>query len=148
MIDLKKYTIKKWNYYSGFSFHPFLKCRKIEIQFEFTNSCRYFSTDTQLAEQINKLVGFGCLIHHYSSVRIGWRYNQKSRNIDLFRYEYKKGKRIPSILIGSVEIGKKETLILESKKNYYFGVYLKPYFGGEAPAPHTMNIKMGFRPLP
>lgn len=145
MID---YIIKKGSHYSGFSFKPFFRCNKIEVEVEFTESCRYYSPDAQLTEQINKLVGFGCLVHHYSSVRIGWRYNIVSRKIDLFRYEYQKGKRLPSTLIGSAEIGKKETLILESENTYYFGIYLKPYFGGKAPAPHTMEIMMGFHPLP
>ena len=99
MWGLKTYSIKKNKHYSGFRFRPFFRCREITVVFKFTDSCRYVSDDEQLTEQINKLVGFGALWHHRSSVRIGWRYCPKKDNIRLYSYKYMEGVRIQNILI-------------------------------------------------
>ena len=82
--------------------------------------------------------------HHKNSIRIGWRYNVFNDNIDLFTYEYNKGKRT-IIYMKSVKIGTPCDVSISSSKVYWFGKYLFPYFGGKAPAPHTIKISVIYR---
>jgi len=144
MVGLKTYEIRKNKHYSGFRFCPFIRCKEITIAVKFTDSCRYISDDLQLTEQINKLVGFGAIRHHRNSVRIGWRYNQAKDLIQLYIYEYKKGERLEPVLFESARIGQTKKLTLKSKKLYWFGKFLWPYFGGKAKSPHDIKIKMTF----
>ena len=137
------YAIKKCNHYSGKRFRFFFRKRKLSATLTFHKTCRY-EGDNQITEQINKVVGFGSLNHHKNSIRIGWRYNVFNDNIDLFTYEYNKGKRT-IIYMKSVKIGTPCDVSISSSKVYWFGKYLFPYFGGKAPAPHTIKISVIYR---
>ena len=143
MFGLDEYLIKKDSHYSGFKFRPFIRRKSITVCFEFTDSCRY-SGNTQIKEQINKLVGFGALLHHNNSIRLGWRYEPLKDVIKIYRYEYKKGERLPAQLIDTVRIGQIKKIKLNSDRFYWFGKYLFPYFGGKAAAPHKIKIKLSF----
>lgn len=123
----------------------------------FTESCRYDIGNDQ--GDINKLFGIGYFPHHHdNSVRIGWNYDIVSGKINVFAYWYVEGSREWQYL-RSVEIG----------QPYYFKMYidgnnhridaagriyhvdvnatkiaylLRPYFGGNRTAPHTMIIDL------
>lgn len=108
---------------------------------------------------INKLYGFSDCgsQHHTNSARFGWRWNGKE--IDILAYTYADGKRSHK-LIGHAEIGKELKYSLAIKANKYVfklnditvtmdrscdsgnakGYLLYPYFGGDEPAPHTINV--------
>ena len=143
MWGLKAYSIKKNKHYSGFRFRPFFRCREITILFKFTESCRYVSDDLQLTEQVNKLVGFGALWHHRSSVRIGWRYSAKQDRIKLYTYKYIEGVCFKKHF-DTVKIGQFNKLKIKAHRSYWFGKFLFPYFGGKAPAPHDIKILLDF----
>jgi len=135
--------VKKGNHYSGFRFRPFIRMKELKAWVCFTDSCRYYTDDIQLTEQVNKLFGYGAILHHRRSYRIGWRYNQEKDIIDLFEYFYIKGE--PHIKkFDSMKIGQTKKLKVKSKKYVWFGVYRWPYFGGKEPAPKNITIKMLF----
>jgi len=143
MYGLKEFLVKKGRHYSGFRFRPFIRCKSITVAFKFTDSCRYLGNTIQMTEQINKLCGFGAILHHRNSIRIGWRYDPINDHILLYTYEYKKGVRIVD-KFDKVKIGQTKKLKLKSKKVYWFGCYRFPYFGGKSPAPHDMKINLSF----
>jgi hypothetical protein len=143
MFGLKSYTIKKGKHYSGFRFIPFFKCKEITVAVNFTDSCRYLGNTVQMSEQINKLCGFGAILHHRNSIRIGWRYDPINDKVDLFTYEYKDSERLIT-KFDSVRINQTKKIRLKSLKTYYFGCYKWPYFGGKSPAAHDMEIKILF----
>lgn len=144
MLGLKSYKIKKGQHYSGFRFRPFIKRKSITVAVEFTDSCRYIGNTLQMTEQINKLCGFGAILHHRNSIRIGWRYDPIKDIVKLYIYEYRKGERLEPKLFDIARIGQVKKLKLKSKKVYWFGKYLFPYFGGKSPAPHDIKIKLSF----
>lgn len=143
MFSLKTYTIKKGRHYSGFRFRPFIKCKDITVAVKFTDSCRYLGNTVQMSEQVNKLCGFGAILHHRNSLRIGWRYDPIADKVLLYTYEYKNKERTIQ-RFDEVRINQTKRIKIKSKKAYWFGKYLYPYFGGKAPAPHDMEIKICF----
>lgn len=134
-----------------------VKPRLLAYRIGFTESCRYDIGRDQ--GDINKLFGVGYFpSRHDNSVRIGWNYDIVSGKINLFAYWYVGGSRKWQYL-RSVEIG----------QPYYFKIYidgnhhridaagriyhvevnstkiaylLRPYFGGNRTAPHTMIIDL------
>lgn len=136
------YKIKKGNHYSGYRVKFFLNKQEQKVSVLFNDSCRY-TGDIQLSEQINKLFGFGSIFIHSNSSRIGWKYNPYSDMIDLFLYEYEKGKRKIS-LIQSINLNVRSSIKLTTEKKYFFGANCFPYFGGEDSAPHDININIKY----
>lgn len=134
----KKYVIKKGNHYSGKRFKPFLRKKKQRVEVLFNDSCRYYGT-----EQVNKLFGFGSMIVHNNSHRIGWRFNLATDSIELFKYTYVNKKRTIEHL-RFVEINKKEIIELKSDKAYYLGANYFPYFGGTVTATHDVVISIKY----
>ena len=143
MFGLKTYKIRRGKHYSGFRFIPFYKRSSLTAYVCFTDSCRYYTIDNQLKEQVNKLFGFGSINHHKRSYRIGWRYNASKDMIDLFEYKYEHGYRT-IFKFDSIRIGQTKKITVFSRKYIYWGKFLYPYFGGKAPAPHDMEIKLLF----
>lgn len=132
----------------------------------FTESCRYdLGNDDQF--DTNKLIGIGYLPgHHKESARFGWRYWTERGEIELSAYCYVNGRREMKH-IGFCEIGKWYYIELTSLENWYqfflfkhgelkhfgsaavqhyhhkkFKYRLGTYFGGQARAPHEMNIDL------
>ena len=143
MFVSDEYTIKAGQHHSCLKFTPFIKRKKVRITFNFGESCRYYPTSVYQEEMVNKLAGFGCVFHHWRSVRLGWRYDQKTDMIIIYHYEYNRGK-LNYFPIHKVKIGQTEQMILESDKPFYFGRMLYPYYGGKIPAPHDVKLKMEF----
>jgi len=141
----KTYRVKKGNHYSGFRFKPFFKRKKLEADVVFHPSCRYYEEgNDQLNTQINKLFGFGSILHQHNSHRMGWRYDKINDKIILVEYIYKEGERVLKTF-ETVRINEKTRIVLESDKPYYFGVYRWLFFGGTAKAPHDIAVTINFK---
>ena len=157
----------------------------LRYEVEFTESCRYrFGTDDDA--DVNKLFGIAFItwgsfwfviknlfkgklkaLHHYNSIRWGWRYDALSGRIELLEYSYSNGYRnIHHYKL--LNIGDKVILSIEGSFDLWefkfngisysyddpiIGTFhltpitwlcyeLHPYFGGNNPAPHDMEIKM------
>lgn len=124
----------------------------------FNSSCRY---DLHFRYQldINKLFGVGYFpTHHVNSVRFGWRYDLDKDMIEILAYCYINKERFWESM-GWVEIGQPYIYEIERYADYHvlrlrdvrvqvpvptqlLGYHLKPYFGGNCVAPHTMTIEM------
>lgn len=143
------------------------KERSIHIQARFWNNCRYHIEGEDMGD-INKLCGFTMGLVHKNSFRIGWRYNVKNDNIDLFFYSYENGNRRFAYLC-SVDFMYPAKISMELEYSYYLKCYevtifvddkkfkffdvdirhglhisypLSIYFGGNRTAPHDMNIDL------
>ena len=168
---MKSYKIKKNSHYSGFHFRPFLCASTLSFNFTFNDSCKY---DLHNIDQydIHKLTGLSFGYHHNNSIRLGWRYNTQTSQIDLYPYIYylsnkPKGYLVP--VIASVNINEKVFgKIIRSKNSYRIMLYNKteiiadysfeidsdiipdvgyilfPYFGGNMKAPHDITIQLDF----
>ena len=128
---------------------------------KFTDSCRYKSKDPKNQKDVNKLFGVSFGYHKHDSIRIGWNYNPETDKIDIYRYEYNKGKRTIE-LIDSFNIDEEYGIILfltddgyiistsgNITKEYKFeypvariGYYLYPYFGGDEKTQHMIIINL------
>lgn len=133
---------------------------------KFTESCRYDLGNEDQGDT-NKLCGIGYLPgHHTDSARFGWVYDREIDRIVLHAYCYVDGRRLISSIC-SCEIGKEYRIRLQVLATaYYFDVYepisvkaagmitvphfhhkkfkyrLGVYFGGNARAPHDMEIDL------
>jgi len=127
---------------------------------KFDASCRY-SIPGDDQQDTNKLVGIGYFsipkMHHKNSIRFGWRYNAVKDVIELMGYAYVSGKR-KIIYLGDVRIGDWTSISIEITPttyrltwgNDYLNIrhnhpkglqfFLRPYFGGNRPAPHDILI--------
>lgn len=172
MSSMKKYTLKKGAHYSTPSelrFHFGIKdgAMTYKFRFMFTDECIYPVVSGDDLD-INKMAGFSLGLHHHNSVRFGWLPSVKEPGkIDLFRYYYNQGKRIPDYTpiatIGTgewfdgelavtrildkalFEVRKDGTTITSSSVPYKvprftWGYYLKPFFGGDNACPKDMSI--------
>ena len=151
-----------------------IKPEALRYEVEFTESCRYrFGTDDDA--DVNKLFGIAFItwgsfwfviknllrgkvkaLHHYNSVRWGWRYNALSGNIELLEYCYINGNRSINYITYCRINGKHQLWIDQSSlggwelsseyvykmPNTWLCYELHTYFGGNRTAPHDMEIKM------
>lgn len=141
-MQLKTYLIEKGKHYAkGWKFRPFITKQNFTVAFYFDESCKYFGDD-QLTEQLNKLFGIGRLNHHSKSDRIAWRYAQEFGLIELVKYSYRLGKEEPiKKHLGYTHLNTWRQITIQTPR-YWFGKELNPYFGGKAPAPHNIKIKL------
>ena len=145
------------------------KEREIDIDVRFWNNCRYHIEGEDMYD-INKLCGFTMGTVHKNSFRIGWRYNEKEDNIELFYYSYVNGERFFSYLCSvdfmfpthiymsfqySDSLKGCETVIRVDDGEYKFfdialnhrlrfSYPLSIYFGGDKTAPNDMIIEMDY----
>lgn len=148
----------KHSYFHLPRFHlgqPFIDCTV-----KFMLNCQY-DFNYPARNQINKLIGFSNGYHKCNSVRVGWKY--RDGHIELFAYTYIKGKPLEHKRFCNVPLDtmfnlrmqwlSEETLMIEVndkgiRKIEYIsyplrdkpGYYLFPFFGGQVPAPHDMDI--------
>jgi hypothetical protein len=167
-------VIKKGKH-SSYKLPRLVKSKNLKYRITFTESCRY-DIGSEDQGDINKLFGFGHInlnviykkdgklkfrpMHHYSSVRFGWRYNLQTDKIEILSYYYDRGIRNYS-LICDVEIN--ESFIYEikelSESSYVLNIndnfstivniptkslkyILGLYFGGNKKAPHDIRVEM------
>ena len=164
--------------------HFYLHHKSFFYQLQLTDSCKYrFGNDDD--NDINKLFGVAFItwasvwfvvknlfkgklkaLHHYNSIRYGWRYDALSNRFELWKYCYINGNRTMNYIQG-VNPNEKIDLKLEFSKfflaiganfSYYFldddplkyyampanclMYTLHPYFGGNRKAPHDMIINL------
>ena len=162
------FKIRKGNHYSDGVFHKalypmnFYHYSSYEVVFD--KSCAYDLVGED-QKDINKLFGFSAgLNHHKDSARFGWAYNEGM--IELWSYCYIGGERrvgyLCSVLLGEsytldLSVSGSETcyrFIVHHKGSLYrssevykddtwnFGYNLWPYFGGNRPAPHDIQISL------
>lgn len=123
----------------------------------FDNTCRYHLPHGDTMD-INKLIGIGYMPwHRVNSVRIGWRWIESIQLIELLQYIYINGKRthghlafVPlnekavvkiwgEVSCHKIQVDNKPPVKVLIKPRQW-GYLLRPYFGGNQPAPHTMTI--------
>jgi hypothetical protein len=158
---IKKDTHGRWRW-PKFIFKPV----HLHYKITFTDSCRYELSPLDQAD-INKLFGIGYFPwHKINSVRFAWRYDKQSNKIEVLSYLRSRGKFYYHS-IAFLDIGKEYEFILyrtgfsndtcvlyisqdKIKVNSLaympaltgWGYLLHPYFGGNAKAPHDIEIKM------
>ena len=109
MFGLGTYLIKKGRHSSTLRFSPFIRCKEVTLCFRFDESARYLPRTVYEAEMINKLGGFGNILHHRNSIRLGWRYDAINDIILLYIYEYVKGE-LNYYQVDKVKIGQTKKL--------------------------------------
>ncbi len=127
----------------------------------FHDDCRYYLEGEDMLDT-NKLFGIGFFPnHHKDSARIGWRYNSDTDKIILSAYCYVKGERkifdMEEVELNTWvrckiknEFGKYifyvnsdiSTNYVEHLHNKKWAYPLGVFFGGNQPAPGTMNIEL------
>ena len=163
-----------------------IKPEALRYEVEFTESCRYrFGTDDDA--DVNKLFGIAFItwdsfwfviknllkgkvveLHHYNSIRWGWRYDALSGRIEILEYCYVNGERRINYFFSCGFNEAWRMCILKrfefmgfihfdffsrrgiktylndkfSFPNTWLCYELHPYFGGNRTAPHDMDIKM------
>jgi len=135
---------------------------------QFNSTCRYRIPDEDQAD-INKLGGLGYgFNHHENSFRIGWRWNIKTKRIELFAYCYIDGERDYTIIYDCSDTARLKfdirrvwftegyKWVIHINENMItcmryvaapqrlpdYGFKLYPYFGGNQAAPHDIEIKL------
>lgn len=159
-----QYIIKKGNNYSSGRLFPRLTRKDtLAYKVKFFDNAIYLTADPYNQMDINKLFGLSESwfpgSHHDNSARFGWRYNAKRHELELLAYIYENGKLF-YIHLEDVELLRMYECKLEmSEDGYHFYIngkvmywyprprrlgnwkyYLYPYFGGDEPAPHDINL--------
>lgn len=183
---IKKYT------HTYFSLPKFVNSQNPLIaNVIFTESCKY-DIGNEDQNDINKLFGFGFFtfkiltrkkvnifgkkynvpwfrpMHHYNSIRFGWRYDLNLNKIEILYYYYQNGERkYGHILFIDIDSQHSYEILNNNDKNYIlkvknnnsnnnysfvninikpkkYGYLLKPYFGGNQKAPHDIKIEIDF----
>lgn len=162
------FLIRKGNHYSGIlpSMWRFVFAKKtLRWSTIFAEGCDYRDRS---GGDINKLYGISYgLDPHYRSVRVGWRWNDNLRTIELFAYYYIKGKRKYSKLCDVVQYSVYNFVMFHDgthiiiqvseatdygeaqlschkipfdKQDTWLRIQMFPYFGGNYPAPNDIKI--------
>jgi hypothetical protein len=165
--------------------HFYLHHKSFYYELQLTDSCKYrFGTYDD--NDINKLFGVAFItwgsvwftlksiwkvivkrklsefksLHHYNSIRYGWRYDALSNRFEVWRYVYLNGDRFMWYVDG-LNVGESVKLEIipidlnDTKCTYALGgkyqiwmpahslkYKLLPYFGGNRKAPHDMIINL------
>jgi len=185
---MKTTTIKKGTRAPFRFFDPIIETTDIWYLVKFENSCVY-DIGPEDQPDVNKLFGVGYYtfrifkkkevsflgkkwkvpvfraMHHYNSIRFGWRYDLVTKMIEIVTYWYEKGVRNTEHLAW-VELGKSYRYSMQIVEDAHFlSIYSKhgeayeliaekflqlpgsevayplfPYFGGNQKAPHDMTI--------
>jgi hypothetical protein len=162
MGGFKKYKIRKGSHYSGFRLAPFFGKTTSKYEVVFTKSCIY-QIEGPGQFDVNKLFGLSYGFHHENSARFGWRAVDDLIEISL--YCYKDGRRVIKEMT-SIETEKPYVFEICNTGSHYeltiesvtgpfrgyaivskpqttkLGYKLFPYFGGNLPAPHDVEILM------
>lgn len=137
---------------------------------KFAKDCFYnFGAIPNCTNDVNKVVGFGYGLwpnaHQVWSIRLGWRVNTNGRLV-LLLYAYVNGTRVEKRIglassftldqwydfeilndtfskVAVVKVGGFEATIPFNKQPTA-GYTLKPYFGGDCPAPQDMHIELTY----
>lgn len=156
------YTINQGNHYHTLAFIPTITFENtISYECTLTDSCLYTLSGVN-AYDWNKLIGLSTTYNqHQNSARIGWRTDSTGKQFELLPYVYVAGKRLNldiltpqlvqpnepfSVAVTDTEfsyeikINEKEYEYSKQPDSPIFNWVLKPYFGGQATAPHKMQV--------
>ena len=140
-----------------------ISSKEIKASVMFDNTAIY-KIDNEDSLDINKLIGIGSYLgHHNNSVRVGWRWSNKKKLIELFAYTYTDGVRdffritdVPINSVFDIHIdlrfdqgfigvnGVKVRVAVTNRNAYNVSYMLYPYFGGDETAPQNINIYIKF----
>lgn len=154
-----KYVIQKGKNYCDDNTYVQTSYSQLNFIAKFDSTAIYATVNPDNQYDINKLYGFADnnSFHQQYSARFGWRWSDKA--LRLFGYVYNSGVR-SSIELGTIAIGAEANCSIKvTSKSYVFtlngktdslprasvtakaeGYKLYPYFGGDEPAPHLINI--------
>ena len=154
-----KYTIPQGEHYADQNSFQQVQYDELRFTVKFDSTAIYQNLKTINQEDINKLYGFSDnnAQHQQFSARFGWNWAREA--LRLYAYIYNNGQR-DSRELCSIQIGSEyECSIRVSSAHYIFsvnnvslnmprnsitskgtGYKLYPYFGGDEPAPHDINI--------
>lgn len=156
------YVIAKGEHFSSQSVYKFYdNITDMRFTARFDSSAIYTNTLPSRQEDMNKLYGFADdnKQHHFSSARIGWRWF--GGKLELHGYVYNDSIRTSAYITSvplktdlncSIQVngsqyqftinGTRLTMPRKAKTPAGVGYRLYPYFGGTAPAPHEIRIKI------
>jgi hypothetical protein len=156
--DFEVFTIPKDEHYSRQRHVESMQTTSLFFKAKFDETAVY-TLDDGFQDSKNKLLGFSDCnsAHHENSARFAWQWYNNT--IEIFAYCYVNGQRIEKFL-GSVSPGevanyeihlsasgytfifKNQKTTIQRKNQCEVGLYLLlwPYFGGQKPAPHDVNI--------
>lgn len=136
------------------------KERSMRAKVTFHKDCEY-NLPSQDKQDINKLFGYSFGHHHRNSLRIGWRYNEDRKQIEVVSYIYIDGVRQTERHLAWCDFEEEYEMYIDNSENYaYMIVYtfagicvpfrnklgvsypLSLYFGGNNTAPHDMTIDL------
>lgn len=141
---MKTYLIRKGTH-SSFHFPKLLwDTKAIGLKFKFNSSCVYITDDKNNQNDWNKLFGYSRGIHHFNSVRVGWRWNPSKQKIEIAEYYYINGERIVVPIDMSIEFEKEYSYILHFDNGCKLGYLLFPYFGGNESAKNDITIEVDY----
>jgi hypothetical protein len=165
------FTVERGEHYSDRFLYKALNSlvlsRSIQYLVKFDSSCKY-QLSKRDQQDVNKLFGYSIgFDHHKNSARFGWHWHWGK--IHASAYLYRDGERIvlpmaklelDSWYRFSIEaqeesdcflIADEESTIaianVERRAKFRFGFHLWPYFGGNNPAPHEVQLEMKRLPL-
>ncbi|MFA6057447.1 MAG: hypothetical protein WC756_04560 [Taibaiella sp.] len=163
--DYTTYTIQQGkNYCDSNNFTIIDGAELLDFLVVFDSSCIYTNIDPNNQLDINKLIGFSdCNTHHQvNSARFGW--NWMEGKLHLYAYCYYNSVRsfkiLATIPLGVAQHlkmyladnnyifqvnGKNDTMSRFCSSNTIAGYKLLPYFGGDEPAPHTVQIRIKYQ---
>jgi hypothetical protein len=159
--DFITYTIREGNHDPEHNLNTPFTASSLRFQALFDSSCVYKSKIPENQGDINKLYGFSdCSSQHQSnSARFGWNWREGALRI--YAYIYVNGTRQEKEL-GIAELNEPTSFRIDIRDNSYVFTFqgietvmprhcsggvgiaykLFPYFGGDEPAPHDMQIKI------
>ena len=119
----------------------------------------WYDYENNDSNDLNKVFGFGGMMHQKRSARFAWRPNfEQKGKLKVYAYVYDNGER-KTEFIGDVNTQDSVEFILKKSNNYIFtlagkkieipmngrnpsGVKFYPYFGGNNKAPNNMVIEI------
>ncbi|MFN2439196.1 MAG: hypothetical protein ABR503_08345 [Chitinophagaceae bacterium] len=153
------FTIRAGQHFADSNLFKPVETAELKFAVKFDSSAVYQSASPINQYDINKLYGFSDnnAKHHQFSARFGWRWSDKA--LRLFAYVYNNGILVSKEL-GTIGIGKEVSCSIKVHASVYIfsvgeiteylprlsatplakGYLLYPYFGGDEPAPHDINI--------
>jgi hypothetical protein len=163
--DYTTYTIQKGaNYCDSNTYEIINGVEAIDFLVVFDSTCIYTNSDPVNQADINKLMGFSdCHTHHQvNSARFGW--NWMEGKLYLYAYCYNNSvrsyKTLAAVPLGAAQHlkmypagnsyifqvnGKNDTMPRFCSESIISGYKLLPYFGGDEPAPHTVNVRIKYQ---
>lgn len=158
----REFVIPAGEHYATPRLHETFGEQNLAFKATFDGSAQYDLKDPSLQSNLNKLMGFSDChsMHHANSARFAWRWY--SDRLEIHAYCYVDSVRVMEY-IGSVNLHEENRYEIRATANEYvffidgerktaidrttdcdpgLNYMLYPYFGGSAPAPHDVRVKV------